>query len=146
MEGIQRRRQVTLAVLAAAAATATDAAYLALIHSQDASDPLSGTVPLVSGYIAAIAVAALIGLGFALSGRITAARTMFLAAAAGSATLGFLAIFSSGLALLITTGLLVASAGNAGPIPGTRPWLWPVSCSIVAMGGLIAGFVIIGTF
>lgn len=146
MEGPQRRRQVTLALLAAAAATATDCGYLALIHSQDASDPLSGTVPLVSGYIAAIAVASVIGLAFALAGRITAATALFLAAGAGSATLGFLAIFSIGLALLITTGLLVAAAGNAGPIPGTRPWLWPVLCSLVAMVGLIAGFVIIGTF
>jgi hypothetical protein len=146
MEGTQRRRQVTFALLAAAAATATDCAYLALIHSQGGTDPLSGTVPLVSGYIAAIAVTALIGLAFALAGWMTAAKTAFLAAAAGSATLGFLAIFSIGLALLITTGLLATAAGTTGPIPGTRPWLWPVSCSLVAMLGLIAGFVVIGTF
>jgi hypothetical protein len=146
MEGSQRRRQVTFALLAAAAAAATDSAYLALIGNQDGSDPIAGTVRLVSGYIAAIALAALIGLAFALTGRITAAKSAFLAAAAGSATLGFLAIFSIGLALLITTGLLVAAAGTAGPIPGSRPWLWPVLCSLIAMVGLIAGFVIIGTF
>ena len=146
MEGSQRRRQVTFALLAAAAATATDYAYLALIGNQGGSDPIGGTVRLVSGYIAAIAVAALIGLAFALAGRITAAKTAFLAAAAGSATLGFLAIFSIGLALLITTGLLAMAARTTGPLPGARPWLWPVLCSLIAMVGLIAGFVVIGTF
>jgi hypothetical protein len=146
MEGTQRRRQVTFALLAAAAATATDSAYLALIGSQSGSDPIVGTVALVSGYIAAIAVAPLIGLAFALGGRITAAKTAFLAAAAGSATLGFIAIFSIGLALFITAGLLVVAAGTVGPIRGDRPWLWPVTCSFVAMAALIAGFVYIGTF
>ena len=137
---------MTFALLAAAAATATDSAYLAVIGSQNGSDPIAGTVQLVSGYVAAIAVAALIGLAFALGGRTTAAKTAFLAAAAGSATLGFIAIFSIGLALFITAGLLVSAAGTVGPIRGSRPWLWPVSCSFVAMAALIGGFVLIGTF
>jgi hypothetical protein len=146
MEGTQRRRQVTFALLAAAAATATDYAYLALIHSEDASDPIHGTVQLVSGYIAAIAAAALIGLALSLAGRTTAAKTAFLAAAAGSATLGVIGIFSVGLPLLITGGLLSAAAGTVGPIPGARPWLWPVLCSLIAMVALIGGFFVIGTF
>jgi hypothetical protein len=145
MEGTQRR-QVTAALLAAVAAAATDYGYLAIIHSQGASDPLSGTVPFVSGYVAAIAAAALIGLALVLVRRMAAAKTVFLAAAAGSATLGFLAIFSIGLALLITAGLLAIAARTVGPIPGPRPWIWPVSCSLIAMVALIAGFFVVGTF
>jgi hypothetical protein len=146
MEGTQRRRQVTFALLAAAAATATDCAYLALIHSEDASDPLPGTVPLVSGDIAAIAAAALIGLALSLTGRATAAKTAFLAGAAGSAMLGVIGIFSIGLPLLITAGLLSGAAGAVGPIPGPRPWLWPMVCSLIAVVAAIGGFFVIGTF
>ena len=142
MEGTQRRRHVTFALLAAAAATATDYAYLSLVGP----DPLVGTVPFVSGYIAAIGAAALIALAFALAGRIAVAKTVFLAAAAGSAALGFIGIFSIGLALLITAGLLSAAAGTLGPIPGSKPWLWPVLCSLAAMVVLIGGFFVIGTF
>jgi hypothetical protein len=75
-----------------------------------------------------------------------AAKTAFLAAAAGSATLGFIGIFSIGLALLITAGLLSVAAGTVGPIPSARPWLWPVLCSLIAMVVLIGGFFVIGTF
>jgi hypothetical protein len=146
MEGTQRRRQVTAGLLAAMAAAATDYGYLAVIHSQGATDPLTGAVPFVSGYIAAIAAAALIGLAFILASRMAAAKTAFLAAAAGSAALGFLAIFSIGLALLITAALLSVTAGTVGPIPGPRPWLWPMSAAAFAVVALIVGFVVVGVF
>jgi hypothetical protein len=146
MEGTQRRRQVTAGLLAAMAAAATDYGYLAVIHSQGATDPLTGAVPFVSGYIAAIAAAALIGLALILASRMAAAKTAFLAAAAGSAALGFLAIFSIGLALLITAALLSVTAGTVGPIPGPRPWLWPMSAAAFAVVALIVGFVVVGVF
>jgi hypothetical protein len=146
MEGPQRRRQVTAGLLAAFAAAATDYGYLAIIHSQGVPDPLSGTVPFVSGYIAAIAAAALIGLAAVLTGRIAAAKTAYLGAAAGSAALGFLAIFSIGLALLITAGLLAIAARTVGPITGPKPWLWPMSAAAFAIVALILGFALVGTF
>jgi hypothetical protein len=146
MQRAQRRQQLTAALLAAVAAAASDWAYLAVIHGQDTVPPLPAIVPFVSGYIGAIAVAAVIGLACVLAGRMPAAKTLFLAAAAGSAALGFIAILSIGVALFITAALLSVAAQSIPPVQRPNFWLWPMSGAILAIVGLIAGFVLVGTF
>jgi hypothetical protein len=146
MDQKHRRRMTTAALLAAVAAAATDFAYVVLIVSQGATPPQPGIVPFVIGYIAAIAAAALIGMWSALIGRPSAAKAVFLAAAAGSAALGFIGIFSVGLPLLITGALLSFAAQNVSLLRHPNAWLWPVSGAIMAIVVLIAGFVVAGGF
>lgn len=142
-----RRREVIAALLAAVAAIATDAAYVALVRSQDATPPSPGVVPFVAAYVGAIAVAALAGAGLILRERTTAARTVLIAAAAGSAALGFLAIFSIGLALLITAGLLSMSAlGISARAQPPMPWGTLLLGVLLAVGILVGGFTIAGVF
>jgi hypothetical protein len=137
MEGVQRRRQLTTGLLAAVAAAASDWGYLAVIHSQNAQPPYPGVVPFITGYV---------GMAFVVAGRLAAAKSVFLSAAAGSAALGFLAIFSIGVALLITAALLTVAAKMIPPVRRRRSWLWPASGAFVAVAALIAGFVVVGTF
>jgi hypothetical protein len=146
MDQKKRRRVTAAALLAAVAAAATDVAYVALIVSQGATPPQPGVVPFVFGYIAAIAAASLIGMRFAGIGRMSAARSVFLSAAAGSGALGFIGIFSVGLPLLITGALLVVAAQSLPVISRSNAWLWPASGAIIAIVVLIAGFVVVGTF
>ena len=146
MEGAHRRRQLTAGVLAAVVAAATDGAYVAIIHSQDAFQPLPQVVPFITGYIAAITAAAVVGIACVLAGRSAAAKTVFLSAAAGSAALGVVGILSIGLALLITAALLSTAAATIPPIRRPNPWVWPVSGAAFAIAALIAGFVAVGTF
>ena len=136
----------TAALLAAAAAAATDFAYVVLIVSQGATPPQPGIVPFIIVYIAAIAAAALIGMWSAFVGRPSAAKAVFLAAAAGSAALGFIGIFSIGLPLLITGALLSVAAQAIPAVRGPNTWVWPVSGALVAIVVLIAGFLLVGTF
>lgn len=144
MEGAHRRRQLTAGLLAAVAAAATDWAYLtAVVHSQNGPP---GIVPFITGYIAAIAAASILGTACVLGGRPAAAKTVFLSAAAGSAALGVIGIFSIGLALLITAALLSIAAATIPPIRRPNPWVWPVSGAAVAIAALIVGFVAVGTF
>ncbi len=147
MEGAHRRRQLTAGLLAAVAAAATDWAYLtAVVHSQNGPPSLPGIVPFITGYIAAIAAASILGTACVLGGRPAAAKTVFLSAAAGSAALGVIGIFSIGLALLITAALLSIAAATIPPIRRPNPWVWPVSGAAVAIAALIVGFVAVGTF
>jgi glucan phosphoethanolaminetransferase (alkaline phosphatase superfamily) len=146
MDQKHRRRMTTAALLAAVAAAATDFAYVVLIVSQGATPPQPGIVPFVIGYIAAIAAAALIGMWSALFGRPSAAKAVFLAAAAGSAALGFIGIFSIGLPLLITGALLSVAAQAIPAMHRPNPWLWPVAGAVIAIVVLIAGFVVAGGF
>ena len=146
MEGVQRRRQLTTGLLAAVAAAASDWGYLAGVHSQNAQPPYPGVVPFITGYVAAIAAASFVGMAFVVAGRLAAAKSVFLSAAAGSAALGFLAIFSIGVALLITAALLTVAAKMIPPVRRRRSWLWPASGAFVAVAALIAGFVVVGTF
>jgi hypothetical protein len=146
MVGVVHRRQVIAATLAAVAAGTTDGAYLAAIRAQGAVPPETGVVPFVTGYIAAIAAATLIGLWFVLRGRPTIARTVFLAAAAGSGALGFLAIFSIGIALVVTAVLLLLAAQGITTAGRPMAWLWPLSGALFAVVVLIVGFFAVGTF
>jgi hypothetical protein len=146
MEGAHRRRQITAGLLAAVVAAATDGAYVAIIRSQDAFQPLPRVVPFITGYIAAIAAAAVVGIACVLAGRSAVAKAVFLSAAAGSAALGVIGIFSIGLALLITAALLSIAAATIPPIRRPNPWVWPVSGAAVAIAALIVGLVAVGTF
>ena len=141
MEGAHRQRQLTAGLLAAVVAVASDWAYLTVaVHSQNGPPPLPGIVPFITGYIAAIAAASVLGTACVLGGRSAAAKTVFLSAAAGSAALGVIGILSIGIALLITAALL--------SIAVRRPnaWVWPVSGAAAAIAALIVGFVVVGTF
>jgi hypothetical protein len=146
MDQKHRRRMTTAALLAAAAAAATDFAYVVLIVSQGATPPQPGIVAFIIVYIAAIAAAALIGMWSAFVGRPSAAKAVFLAAAAGSAALGFIGIFSIGLPLLITGALLSVAAQAIPAMRRPNGWLWPVAGAIIAIAVLIAGFVVAGGF
>lgn len=66
-----------------------------------------------------------------------------MAAAAGSAALGFLAIFSIGLALVITAGLFGMAAFGVAP---TAPRLPQFVAALGAIGLLIAGLTVTGVF
>lgn len=146
MEGAHRRRPITAGVLAAVVAAATDGAYLAIIHSQDAFQPLPRVVPFITGYIAAIGAAAVVGIACVLAGRSAAAKTVFLSAAAGSYVLGLIGLLTIGIALVITAALLSVAAATIPPMRRPNAWVWPVSGAAVAIAALIGGFVVIGTF
>jgi hypothetical protein len=146
MDQKNRRRGTTAALLATAAAATTDVAYVALILTQGATPPQPGIVPFVIGYIAAIGAASLVAMRFVSLGRLPAARTVFLSAAAGSAALGFIGIFSIGLPLLITAALLSVAAQSIRAMHRPTAWVWPVSGAIIAIVVLIAGFVLAGGF
>jgi len=138
---------VIAAVLAAVAATATDGAYVALIKSQPPTGPNSGVVPFITVYIAAIALAAVLAVALMLHGKPTAAWPLLVSATTASAALGFLAIFSIGLALLITAALLAAGAVRLEQIlPSSRNWLPALAGSVTAIAVLVLGFVISGVF
>ena len=147
MSRVITTRGVMSAVLAAVAATATDGAYVALIKSQQATGPNPGVVPFITVYIAAIALAAAVAVGLILRGKPTAAWPLLVSATTASAALGFLAIFSIGLALLITAGLLGAAAFRLEQtIPPSRTWLPALAGSVTAIGVLIAGFIVSHVF
>jgi hypothetical protein len=134
-------RGVMAAVLAAVAATATDGAYLALIISQNSPGPL-GVVPFISVYIAAIAGAAVVAVALILEQKTVAAWAVLVSATTASAALGFLGLFSIGIALLITAGLLGAAAFRLEQnLPTSISRLPALIGSVIAIAVLIAGFV-----
>lgn len=135
------------AVLAAVAAAATDGAYVGLIKSQQATGPNPGVVPFITLYIAAIAMAAVVAVALMLRGKPSAAWPLLVSATTASAALGFLAIFSIGLALLITAGLMGSAALRLEQIdPSSRNWLPALVGSVTAIAVLIAGFIVSGVF
>lgn len=147
MEGTHRQRRLRAGLLAAVEAAASDWVYLTVaVHSQNGLPPLPGIVPFITGYIAAIAAASVVGMACVLRRRPAIAKTVFLSAAAGSAALGVIGIFSIGLALLITAALLSIAAQTIPPIRHPNAWLWPVSGAAVAIAALIVGFVAVGAF
>lgn len=149
MRGIVLRRQVWLAVVAAFLAAVIDWSYLTFIRAQDVSPPPPhpGVVPFVSGYIAGVAAVALLGAALILWGKRPAATVVLVAAMTGSAALGFLAIFSIGLALLITATLLAVAAFGVAPEHRQRvPWPGALLGASVALAVLISGFAATGVF
>jgi hypothetical protein len=137
---------VLAAMLAAVAAVATDGAYFALIYSQNATGPNPGIVPFIAVYIAAIAASAVVAAALMVRGQTTAPWSVLVSATTGSAALGFLGIFSIGMGLLVTAGLLGAAAVSLERTtrPATR--LPAIVGSLTAIAILIAGFVVSGVF
>lgn len=145
MSFVIRRPGVMPAVLAAVAAAATDTAYVSLISSQNATGPNSGIVPFLEGYIAAIAAAAVLAVALILRGQTVPAWALLVSTTTGSAALGLLAIFSIGLALLITAVLLgVAALRLEQTVPRPTRWVPALLGSAIALGALVAGFALWG--
>jgi hypothetical protein len=142
-----RRRGVVVAILGAVAAATTDVAYVLLLNSEDATGPNPDVVPFLIVYIAAIAAAGLLGVALILRGRAAPAQTVLAGATAGSAALGFLAIFSIGIALVIASGFLAAAVFALSP--EGRPakgWVPSLVAGVIAVGALVAGAVLTGVF
>jgi hypothetical protein len=135
-------RGVMAAVLAAVAATATDGAYFALIISQNSPGPTPGVVPFITVYIAMIGGAAVVAVALILRQETPAAWALLVSATTASAALGFLALFSIGIALLITAGLLGAAAFRLEQnLPTKISRLPALVGSVIAIAVLIAGLV-----
>ena len=147
MSAVVRRRKATAAVVAAVAAATTDVAYVVLIVQQNATGPNPGVVPFLMVYIAAIVAAAVLAALMIISGRSATADVVLITAAAGSGALGFLGIFSIGLGLLVTAGLLLLAAFGF-ETHARRPgdWKVPLVGAVAAVAILIAGFTITGVF
>jgi hypothetical protein len=141
------RRGVGAALAGTVAAATTDVAYVLLINSQDSTGPNPGVVPFLIVYIAAIAAAGLAGLALILRGRPAPAQVVLAAATAGSAALGFLAIFSIGIALVIASGFLASAVIALSPErrPVTK-WVPSLVAAVVAVGVLVAGLTLTGVF
>ena len=137
------RRNAVAALVASVAAATTDGVYLAVIRSQGATPPHPTVVPFLMVYIAAVAVAGAASVVLILQDHRGTAKTLLVAAAAGSAALGFLAIFSIGLALVITAGLFGMAAFGVAP---TAPRLPQFVAALGAIGLLIAGLTVTGVF
>ena len=142
-----RRRKATAAVVAAVAAATTDVAYVAVIVQQNASAPHPGVVPFLLVYIAGIVAAAVVAAVMIVTGRSAPADVVLITAAAGSGALGFIGIFSIGLGLLITAGLLVLAVfGFESHARRPGDWKGPLVGAVSAVVILIAGFTITGVF
>lgn len=142
-----RRRAVVMALVGAIAAATTDVAYVLLINSQGGTGPNPGVVPFLIVYIAAIAAAGLVGVALILRGLAAPAQAILAAATAGSAALGFLAIFSIGIALVITSGFLAAAVFALSPEGRpARGWVPSLVAAVIAVVVLVAGLVLTGVF
>lgn len=143
---VVRRRKATAAGIAAVAALTTDIAYVALIVGQGTFDP-TGVVPFLMAYIAAVVGAATLGAVLLVRGRRATADVVLISAAAGSGALGFVGIFSIGLGLLLTAGLLLLAAfGFEEHARGSGDWKAPLAGAAGAIAVLVAIFTITGVF
>ena len=94
-------------LVAAAIATGTDIAYVLLIRAQGDDPVTSGRVLFFAGLMASVAVAAVVG---ALGPPSVLTGALAVYAAVGLWVVGYLAIFSIGLLLLIALPFAVAGA------------------------------------
>ncbi len=123
-------------VVTAIIAATVDALYLGIVSTQGASDPEFLRVPFVAAFIALMAICA------GLSARASAARVrplLLAVSAAGLLLLGYFAIFSIGLALLVAG--LVALIGLINSLG--RVWLSREASGKAAAGGMAAGGAVI---
>jgi hypothetical protein len=123
-------------VVTAIIAATVDVLYLGVITTQGAGDPEFLRVPFVAAFIALMAICA------ALSARASAARWQPLllgVSAAGLLLLGYFAIFSIGLPLLVAG--LVASGGLVNSL--SHVWLSGERSGKTAAGGMAAGGAVI---
>ncbi|TMF30039.1 MAG: hypothetical protein E6I25_04435 [Chloroflexi bacterium] len=134
-----------LGVAAALIAGTVDVLYLGYVSSQGAGDPQFLRVPLVALFIAVMAICA------ALSARQSAARWRPLllgASAAGLLLLGYFAIFSIGLPLLVAGAFaLVSLVGtlslDGGPPAGSSK---AAAAGMAAAGAVLAVVVLLAGF
>lgn len=126
---------VSVAVVAIAAIVVL---YVSLIRSQGGvSTPDVLTVPFVAGYQMLMAVS----LGASLFAPPALRPSLRGAASAGLLVLGWLAIFSIGIAILIAAGLAIASTALAlNERPGARPVVSAVLAGALAVALLLGGF------
>ncbi len=127
-----------LVLPAAVLAIFIDAVYWQLVGQGIRNMPLPYRVPFVAGFIFAMAVAATAS----LEERLRELRSGLLAlSATGLLALGWLAIFSIGLPLLIV-GSIMAAAAFAAVIASSQPRgaLMAVGGVLVALAVLVAGF------
>lgn len=126
---------VAVAIVAIAAIVVL---YVSIIHVQGGpSTPDVLTVPFVAGY--QLLMAALLGASLLASPALRPALRG--AASAGLLVLGWLAIFSIGIAILIAAGLAIASTALAlNERPGARPVVSAVLAGALAVALLVAGF------
>lgn len=123
-------------VVAAIIAATVDVLYLGLVNTQGASDPAFLRVPFVAAFIAVMAICA------ALSARASAVgwRPLLLGvSAAGLLLLGFFAIFSIGLPLLVAG--LVAFVGLINSL--SHGWLSHGASAKAAAGAMAVGGAVI---
>jgi|HubBroStandDraft_6_1064221.scaffolds.fasta_scaffold1078711_2 hypothetical protein len=140
---VVRRRKATAAAAGAIAAGATNAAYVFLV----AGNPTPGVVPFLLVYISLIAAAAAVSAVLIVKGESASADVVMITAAAGSAALGFVGIFSIGIGLLIAAGLLLLATFGFEP-HARRPgdWKAPLAGVVGAIAVLVAIFTISGAF
>jgi hypothetical protein len=129
---------------AAIIAASVDVLYLGFVGTQGASDPQFLRVPFVAAFIALMAICA------ALSSRASAARwrpALLGVAAAGLILLGYFAILSIGLPLVVAGVLaslgLINALGNArssGETSGRAAVATAAGGAVVAVVVLLAGF------
>jgi hypothetical protein len=116
--------------------------YRSLIASQGIVQPPGdywSRVDFVTFFIGGIAAAALGGAVLLGLRRDTAASLLLAAAFTGSAALGFLALFSIGLALVVVAALLALSMAGSSRAKG---WRWRAAHLVpvtLSLGVLIAG-------
>jgi hypothetical protein len=126
---------------AAIIAGTVDVLYLGYVNSQGASDPQFLRVPFVAAFIALMAICA------ALSARNSAARWRpFLlgVSAVGLLLLGFFAIFSIGLALLVAGALALVGLINA--LNPARGAAFGKALGMAAGGAVLVIVVLVGGF
>ena len=134
-----------LGVAAALIAGTVDVLYLGYVSSQGAGDPQFLRVPLVALFIAVMAICA------ALSARKSAARWRPLllgASAAGLLLLGYFAIFSIGLPLLVAGALALVSLVGTLSLEGGRPAgsRKAAAAGMAAAGAVLAVVVLLAGF
>lgn len=139
---------MVLALLGAVAAAAADWGYRSLVASPGTiNNPPSGygsRVDFVTLFIAAIAALAVGGVVLLGLGSDAVASLLITAAFTGAAALGFLAIFSIGLAFFVVAALLALSMAGS-PSIRSRGWLGARLASVaISLGVLIAGIGVTG--
>ena len=108
---------------------------------------LTNMVPFVAAYVGLTAITALVAGVMTLGGHRRAAVTPMVSAAVAAGSVGFLAIFSVGLPLLVAACLLaVAAVSVAAPTSPSMSRVPSLIGALAAVAILIGGFTLTGVF